>query len=57
MATIAVGANAFIRVLPLTLTTSGPFSPTVAKSIFIEAVTSFNSASLNIVIFMKRALP
>lgn len=54
--TIAVGANAFIRVLPGTLTTSGPFSPTAAQSIFIEAVTSFNSASLTIIIFMKRAI-
>ena len=56
VASITVGANAFNRTLPSALTTSGPFSATAATTIYIQDVTAWNSASLNIVISLKRAL-
>lgn len=53
---ITVGANSFTRTVPSALTTSGPFSPTVATTIYIQAVTGWNSASVNIIIPLKRAI-
>ena len=53
---IAVGANSFTRTLPGALNTSGPFSATDARTIFIQAVSAWNSASVNIVIVMRKAL-
>lgn len=55
VASIAVGALSFTRTLPGTLTTSGPFSATVAQTIYIETVTAWNSASVNIIIPLKKA--
>lgn len=53
---ITVGANSFTRTLPGSLTTSGPFSPTAAQTIFIQAVSAWNSANVNIIIPLKRAI-
>ena len=53
---ITVGASSFTRTLPGSLTTSGPFSPTVAQTIYIQAVAAWNSANVNIIIPLKRAL-
>jgi hypothetical protein len=55
-ASIAVGANSFTRTFPATLTTSGPFSPTATQTIFFQAVTAWNSAIVDIVVRLKRAI-
>jgi len=54
---IAVPGSAFLRVMPSSLINSGPFSPTAAQTIFIEAITAWNSASLVVVVPLKRAIP
>jgi hypothetical protein len=56
VASIAVGALSFTRTLPGGLTTSGPFSPTAAQTIYIQAVTAWNGAIVDIVIPLKRAI-
>ena len=55
-AAITVNASSFTRTLPGSLTTSGPFSPTAAQTIYIQAVVAWNSANVNIIIPLKRAL-
>jgi hypothetical protein len=55
-ASIAVPANSFTRTLPGSLTTSGPFSPTLAQTIYIQAVTAWNAANVNIIIPLNRAI-
>jgi len=50
---LAVGANAFVTIVP----TLRIFSATATQTLFIQAVTAFNSASLDITITMDRAIP
>lgn len=53
---LAVVANCLSRVMISTLNTTGPFSRTVAQTIYIQAVTSWNSASLDIIVCLKRGI-
>lgn len=50
---LAVGANAFTLSVPLIR----QFSATVDQTLFIQTVTAWNSASINYVITLDRAIP
>lgn len=52
----AVGANGFVAI-PAASILKLVFSATAAQTLFISAVTAFNSASLNVVVRLKRAIP
>ena len=50
---LAVGANAFVR----TTGVQALFSATAAQTLYIQAVTAWNSASLDFVITLDRGIP
>lgn len=53
---LTIGASAFVSVAPAALLLR-QFSPTVAQTLFVQAVIAWNSASLDIVITMDRCIP
>lgn len=53
---LAVAANCLSRVMISSLNTTGPFSTSAAQTIYIQAVTAWNSANLDIIICLKRGI-